>query len=124
MKREKGKIWIDENRIMNVEMPKDMKEDEIIRLLKEGRRIIDESPGQLSLLIDLTNSQVILSSEMRKVIAENAKAFRRDFKFKKVAFFGGLVQRTMASFVMAAVKARHTKVFVNREEALKWLKEP
>ena len=124
MKTEKGKIWIDENRVMNVEMPKDMKEDEIIRLLKEGRRIIDESPGQLSLLIDLTNSQVILSSEMRKVIAENAKAFRRDFKFKKVAFFGGLVHRTMASFVMAVVKARHTKVFVNREEALKWLKQP
>ena len=115
---------MDENRIMNVEMPKDMENDEIIRLLKEGRRIIDESSEQLSLLIDLTNSPVILSSEMRKVVAENAKAFRRDFKFKKVAFFGGLVQRTMASFVMAVVKARHAKVFVNREEALKWLKEP
>ena len=61
----------------------------------------------------------------RNKLVESAKEIIRDIGFSKAAVFGQrTVTRTVAFFIIKAVGIKNIKIFSNKEEALKWLKEP
>lgn len=123
MEKEKSKIWIDEEGILNVKMIKGVTEDEILNLFKEGREIAKEFTEKPLILIDLTSGIVIISSKIRKNIAEHVKELAKEIGFKKIAIFGGVMSRTVVSFLISTTGIKNTKTFETKKEALKWLKK-
>jgi hypothetical protein len=123
--KEEMKIWIDGDGIVNVKMVKDISRENVQKLIDEGIEVIKKIPGSSSVMVDLTSGLINLPSESRREIGEQAKKFFSDLNINKVAIFGGVMARTIASFIIMAsgLNIEKVKLFGNKESALKWLKQ-
>ncbi len=125
MEEEKSKIWIDENGIVNIKiMVKNLSEKDMEELIKEGKEIAKNLTEKALILVDISSGLIAISSRFRRDIAEEIKKLAIDPGFKKLAIFGGVLPRTVASFVITASGVKNMKVFKTKDEALRWLREP
>jgi hypothetical protein len=101
---------------------------EIMKKINEEREIIEKLPGKAKNLADMT--QLILSPktgwssslELRKIGADLIKWD----KIEKVAILGdpnSSLLKVAASFMLRMAGIEKAKYFINREEAIKWLKK-
>ncbi len=122
--KEEMKIWIDQDGIANVKLIKNIDMESIDNLIKEGREIVRRFSGDLLVLVDITSGLIPLSSKLRKDIAGRVKELFQELTPKKVAVFGGIIARTIASFIITASGVKSDiKLFSSKEEAVKWLKQ-
>ena len=92
-------------------------EREIGRLINIGLRVVNENITSL-VLIDLSRVDKF-SLGMRTGWIQ----FLKNPRIKKVAVFGGnQFIKTAVSFVVKAAHADNTRLFVNEEDALDWLR--
>ena len=103
-------------------------EKDLSDLIGDLREILRGFSDKPKILVDIKNIEdraFISSSLFRKNAVKQAKDFIQNIGFKKVAVFGiGIEDRTVASFVISAIRIKNIKIFITEEEALKWLREP
>ena len=125
---QKNKAWVDEQEIVHIKIVRLVDEKDLSDLLGDLREILKGFSDKLKILVDVENIEdraLISSSLFRKKAVLQAKDFIQNVGFKKVAVFGtGIEDRTVASFVISAIRIRNIKIFITKEEALKWLREP
>jgi len=123
--KDKSMVFVGRDGIINVELAKTMEEKDVEQLVTEIEEIMKKTPGKARILFNLTSTTThIRSSQFRKELAERIKKIDKNIGFTKVAFFGGnLIIRTIASFIIATAEFKNIKIFLNREEALKWLRK-
>lgn len=124
----KNKAWIDEEGIVHMKIVRLVDEKDLSDLLGDVREILRGSLDKPKILVDIENIEdraVTSSSLFRKKAVLQAKDFIQNTGFKKAAVFGIKIEdRTVASFVISAIRIKNIKIFITEEEALKWLKEP
>lgn len=124
----KNKVWIDKQEIVHMKIVRLVDEKDLSDLIGDLREILRGFSDKPKILVDVENIEdrsLISSSLFRRGAVLQAKNFIQDVGFKKVAVFGtGIEDRTVASFVISAIRIKNIKVFVTKEEALKWLREP
>jgi len=124
----KNKAWIDEQKIVHVKIVRLVNEEDLSDLLGGLREILRGSSDKPKILVDIENIEdraITSSSLFRKKAVLQAKDFIQNTGFKKAAVFGISVEdRTVASFVISAIRIKNIKIFITKEEALKWLREP
>jgi len=124
LKKDEGKIWIEKDGIIYIELSKRMSEEDVKQLMKEIEEAIRKVLGKAKILINLRTVPTVWTSQFRKRLAERIKEIAKNIRFEKAALFGGnVVLRTIASFIIAATGLGNVKVFPTKEEALKWLKK-
>lgn len=124
----KNKVWIDEQKIVHMKIVRLVGERDLSDLIGDLREILRGFSDKPKILVDVENIEdraLISSSLFRRGAVLQAKNFIQDVGFKKVAVFGTRIEdRTVASFVISAIRIKNIKIFIAKEEALKWLKEP
>jgi len=124
----KNKIWINEKGIVRIKIVRLVDEKDLSDLLGDVRDILRGFSDKPKILVDIENIEdraLISSSLFRKKAVLQAKDFIQNVGFKKAAVFGiSIEDRTVASFVISAIRIKNIKIFTTEEEALKWLKEP
>jgi hypothetical protein len=124
----KNKVWIDEQEIVHMKIIRLVGEEDLSDLIGDLREILRGFSDKPKILVDVENIEdraLISSSLFRKKAVMQAKDFIQNTGFKKVAVFGtGIEDRTVASFVISAIRIKNIKIFITKEEALKWLREP
>jgi len=124
LKKDEGKIWIEKDGIIYIELSKRMSEEDVKQLMKEIEEAIRKVLGKAKILINLRTVPTVWTSQFRKRTVERVKEIAKNIRFEKAALFGGnVVLRTIASFIIAATGLGNVKVFPTKEEALKWLKK-
>lgn len=127
-KEKKNKVWVDKQGIVYMKIVKLVDEKDLSDLIGDLREILRGFSDKPKILVDIENieDRVFISSSLfRKNAVKQAKDFIQNIGFKKVAVFGiGIEDRTVASFVINAIRIKNIKIFITEEEALKWLREP
>ena len=125
MKEEKSNIRIEEEEgIIYVTVPKIITEEKIWNLVEEIKEALVRNPDNRKILIEMKTVSPVRSSEFRKITADKIRAINEVGLFSKTALFGSnILIRTIATFIIAASRAKNIKLFKTKEEALKWLKE-
>ena len=99
-------------------------EGDIYELIKEAREAIEKLSGKAKILIDISGATVFRSAQFRKKTAGQLRDIAENIGFKRAAMFGGgLIRRTIASFVIVASGVKKMRIFETKEEAVKWLKQ-
>ena len=119
---EELKVWIDKDGIANIKIIRNFTIEDVKALMKEGRELARSLSEKPKILLDMTSGLNALSSQFRKEIGEQVKELVKDPGFKKVAVFGGVIARTIASFIIVASGEKNIKIFKTKKEALRWLK--
>ena len=122
-KPEEMSIWIDKEGIVHVRMIRDLTSENIKNLIEEGRELVKRLSGKPKVIIDIASGLSSIPFQLRKEIGGYVKELVENPGFKKVAISGGIIARTIASFIIAASGEKNIKVFETKEEALKWLKK-
>ena len=121
----KNKIWVSDDGLINIQMSKGITENDVDDLSRQINKLLDQLGSETKIIVDLTNSSLIYSSEFRRESADRVKDLFEQSKFKKIALFGGnVIIRTTASFILVASGVRSIKIFDTKEKALKWLEAP
>ena len=120
---EKMTISLDKEGIVNVKIVRDLASEDIKNLIKEGRELVKRFSEKPKVIIDITSGLSPISFQLRKEIGGHVKELVESPGFEKVAVFGEIIARTIASFIIAASGEKNIKVFEGKEEALKWLKK-
>jgi len=123
----KNKVWMGEEGIVYVKIVRMVGEQDISDLI-EGIKAYAKGPfDKLKIAVDTEDLKItasIRSSQFRKVAAHKARNCAQDMPIGKVAIFGrSTVERTIASFVIAASRMENMKLFSTKEQALEWLKK-
>jgi len=122
-KKDENRVWIGDDKIIYVDIVKADKEEDIIGLLDNLIEVVKGFSGNARILINIITTQIISSPQFRKKVGEKFKDLEKLY-FKRTAMCGGnIVTRTIANFIISAAGLKNIKVFVAREEAIKWLKE-
>ena len=125
---QKNKVWVDKQRIVHMKIVRLVDEKDLFDLLGDLREILRGFSDKPKILVDIEKIEdraFTSSSLFRKKAVLQAKDFIQNTGFKKVAVFGtGIEDRTVASFVISAIRIKNIKIFTTEEEALKWLREP
>ena len=123
-KREKGNVFVDKNGIIHARVPSGLDLGGTIRFIDEIVEAIGKFKKKSRDLIDITETNVFTSSQSRKVLAGRIKDIIDYPGFAKAAIFGGgIIQRTVTSFVLSIAQIKNMKLFETKQEALKWLKK-
>jgi len=125
IKIEGSKLWLGEDGILYVKIGTAMNEKIAEELANSYIEIAKKLPGQIKALVDMSqvsHTSLGVSSEFRKKIVENIKEAFKKYGFKKAAIWGGgIMQRTVVRFILAAARIENIRFFKTEEEALKWL---
>lgn len=120
---DKTKVWADKDGTVHIKVTEVAAEQDVYKLIKEAREVIEKLSGKAKILIDISGAAVFRSAPFRKKAAEQVGDIAKNIGFKRAAMFGGgLIRRTVASFVIAASGIKNMRIFETKEEALKWLK--
>jgi len=114
-------IFLDGEGIVNVKMIRSLNSENIKNLIWKAREFAKTLSGKPKIIVDITSGLDRLPFQLRKEIGEYVKELVEDPGFEKVAIFGGVIARTIGSFIIAASGEKNIKMFKNKEEALKWL---
>ena len=123
---EESRIFLDENKTIVV-IAKGLgtqDEQKTQEFLDKFLNFLNVADGKGKVLIDGRGGDKIFSSKLRKIYVE----FGKKAEAEKAAIFGlDVTQRVIALFITKVVegktKIKKIKIFSNKEEALKWLKE-
>lgn len=119
-----NKIWVGKDGIVRVRVAKIITELDVVEIIEETRKVLKNLSGKAKILIDISTTSTIRSSQFRKRTAEQLKRVTMEPGFEKAAIFGGsVVSRTIASFVLVAGEIKNMKLFETEDKALKWLKK-
>jgi len=120
----KSKIWLGDDGIVRVKVGKTMDEGIIDDLANDFQGIARKLSSKAKVLIDLGSvPNVPISSFRRKATRLIKDAFKNP-GFEKIALYkGGVIPRTVVSFILVAAGLKNIKYFKTEEEALKWLRE-
>jgi len=127
MEEEKNKAWLDEDGIVNIRIAKIITPERALELTGEAEELLLDFKGEGRVFINIIPfvGPFIATPKFRRDMAEKMRRMMKGSNFKKVAICGGNITiRTIVSFIIAASRVRQMKVFSNKEDALKWLKEP
>ena len=122
-KLEEMSVWVDKEGIVNIKMIKDLTSENVKTLIREGRELAKNFLRKSKVIIDISSGLSSIPFQLRKEIGGYVKELVESPGFEKVAIFGGIIARTIASFIIAASGEKNIKVFETKEEALKWLKK-
>lgn len=131
LEKEGKKItWIRKDGVINIDLEtalyKQITPEETIDILKEIKVIIERVPRKRRVLIKMTPylGAPAKASSFRKKLAKRVKELFQESMFDKIGIFGGdIISRTVTLFIVKATGIKNVKVFVTKEEVLKWLKE-
>jgi len=123
-----NKVWIDEEGIVHAKIVRLVGEKDLSDLFGDMREILKGFSDKRKILVDIGSieDRALLSTSLfRSNAVKQAKDFIQNIGLKKAAVFGISVEdRTVASFVISAIRIKNIKLFITEEEALKWLREP
>lgn len=125
---ERGGVWIGDDGIVHIEITRVVTGEYVDKLIKKVKLVLEEFSGKGKILVNMGNMADTLgirSSHFRKKSVEQARDLIKNPGFEKAAIFkGNVMQRTIASFIIVASRQKNIKIFLKKEEALDWLKEP
>lgn len=122
------KIWIGEDKIVYVKYI-NLSEGTTFRSFEGIRRAKKYLPEGQKFFLDFEGlreeiKRANTSSSFRKRIAEQVENTLNRKEVEKVAIFSDdIFTRTVARFITTASGLKNTKVFSDKEKALKWLKK-
>ena len=128
MEIEGSKIWLGEDGILYVKIGKVMNKKVAEELANRYIEVAKKTPrGEVRAIIDMSDvphTSLGVSQDFRKKIVGNIREAFQKYGFKKAAIWGGGVfQRTVVKFILAAARIKNIRHFKTEKEALKWLKE-
>ena len=125
LKGKQNRVWLREGGIVCITLAKTLTEEDIWNILEDSEEKLRRLSGKGKVLINMSTTSVIRSSQFRKITTEKIKKIARDPGFEKAAIYGGdIVLRTIASFIIMTSGTKNIKIFSTEKEALKWLKKP
>ena len=96
-------------------------------LIKSYRAIAQTIPTKPKVLVNMKpvpHTSFASSSVFRKEIVRELRKVAEDPGFEKAALWGaGVLQRTVAKFILAASGLKNIKYFKTEKESIRWLKE-
>jgi len=122
------KMWVDDTGIIHIELSGDMdsmmKYSEIMMNYSEKNKDKIIPSLEIRTLTKLPPILKMPSLKYRKRMAESLKGSEMNIKFQKMALCeGGVIAKTVLSFILTALGMKNVKHFKTEEKALKWLKE-
>ncbi len=123
--KKESKIWIDKDGIINIKIVLQDPLKDIGELLKKTNEILNSS-REKRILVDLNGPILghIRSSYSRQQLTGHLKEWIKGVLFKKGAIFSSsVIRRTITSFIVMASGLKNIKIFENKKEALRWLKQ-
>ena len=119
--KKENKVWVGKDGIVYIDIVKAVEEKDIMELLDAIKEVTEISPTKVKILLNIMTTSIIRSSRFRKEVGKKFEGLN----IEKAAMCGGnVVTRIIATFIIAASNLDRIKIFVRKEEALKWLKEP
>ena len=112
--------------IVRIRIGKIWGEKAMEKTMKDTVETIKWLPTKVRILVDLGSAPHIASVLYRRNVARLARDAVKNIRFEKVAVYGGtggVIQRTVVSFIISAARLKNIKIFKTEKEALKWLKE-
>jgi len=123
--KNQSRVWIGDDNIIYITIAKKLREEDIWKALDKTEELLKGFARKGKVLIDMSTSSVIRSSQFRRVTVEKVKEVVMNSGLEKAAIFGGgIVLKTIAFFIVMASGMQNVKIFNTSKEALEWLKQP
>jgi len=123
-KEVENKVWIGDDGIIYVTLAKNLTEKDVWDIVEDVEENLERLPNKAKILVNMTTTTLIQSSQFRKTTAEKIKKIASNPKFGKAALYAeAVIWRTIASFILMASGTKNVKVFNNEKKALDWLKK-
>lgn len=120
-----SEVWAGGDGIVYIVLAKTLTEEDIWAVLDKTDKLLKGLTQKGKVLIDMSTSSIIRSSQFRRITAGKVKDIAMSSGFKKAAIYGGgVVLRTIASFIVMASGLHNIMIFNTSKEALEWLKQP
>jgi len=118
----KSKIWVDNNGVVNVVVASQITEDDVTLLVEKIKETLRGISGKTRVLIDISTTSIIHSYRFRKRTADQIREAIKYPGIGKAAIFGGgVIMKTIASFIVVASGVENIRIFEKKEKALNWL---
>lgn len=120
--KKESKIWIDDNKVINVVVTPQITENDVTLLVEKIKETLKEFSGKAKVLLDISTTSIIHSYRFRKITADQIREAIKYPGIEKAAVFGGgVIMKTIASFIVVASGAENIKIFETKDKALEWL---
>lgn len=125
MEKEGYQIFLNKDGIIEIKAGKDWGSIELMEdLMNDIKKIGKEVPNKVRVLVNIETAPNIPSVSYRKNVVKMVKDTIDEIGYEKISIYGGgIIQRTVTSFLIKAIGLKNIKYFGSEEEAQKWLKE-